>query len=100
MSWAVQGAGTPVPAVTVKIRPLLAWPPTVTTTVPVVAPAGTSIVRLVAVHVVGVVAMPLTVTVLVPCDVPKLVPAIVTGVPTAPEVGVRLVRVGGVGGGA
>src|SRR5580692_5116155 len=94
----VQGAGTPVPGVTVKVTPLLAWPPTVTTAGPVVAPAGTSVVRLVEVHPVGVVAVPLNVTVLVPCAAPKFVPAIVTDVPTAPADGVRLVRVGGGGG--
>src|SRR5580704_4428673 len=87
-SCAVQGAGTPEAAPTVKVTPLLAWPPTVTTTGPVVAPVGTSAVRLVAVHPVGVVAAPLNVTVLVPCAVPKFVPAIVTDVPTAPADGV------------
>src|SRR5580704_3547804 len=97
MSCAVHGAGTPVVEVTVKVTPLLAWPPTVTTTGPVVAPAGTGVVRLVSVQLIGVVGVPLTVTVLEPCVVPKFAPTIVSAVPTAPDVGVRLVSVGGAG---
>lgn len=50
--------------VTVKDTPLLATPPTVTTTLPVVAPVGTGATMLVALQVVGVVAVPLNVTVL------------------------------------
>lgn len=49
---------------------------------------------LVVPQLVGVAAVPLNVTVLVPCDVPKLVPVIVTGAPTGPEVGLKLVMVG------
>src|SRR5438876_138209 len=81
--------------VTVKATPLLASPPTVTTTLPVVAPAGTGTAMLVADQVVGVAAMPLNVTVLVPLVAPKPVPAIVTAVATGPLVGDRLVMVGG-----
>src|SRR6266850_2393055 len=81
--------------VTVNETPLLASPPTVTTTLPVVAPAGTGTTMLVADQVVGVAAVPLNVTVLVPCVAPKLVPAIVTAVATGPLVGERLVTVGG-----
>jgi hypothetical protein len=78
--------------ITVKLIPLLATPPTVTTTLPVVAPPGTFTVMLVAVQLVAVPALvPLNVTVLLPCADPKLLPAIVTGVPTAAEAGVRLV---------
>jgi uncharacterized protein YjeT (DUF2065 family) len=84
------GAGT----VTVKLRPLLATPPTVTTTVPVVAAAGTGTLMLVPVQLVGVAAVPLNLTVLVPCVAPKLAPATVTGVPTVPDVGLRLVMFG------
>src|SRR5436190_24259692 len=80
---------------TVNATPLLATPPTVTTTFPVVAPAGTGTTRLVADQVVGVAATPLNVTVLVPLVAPKLLPAIVTAVATAPVVGDRLVIVGG-----
>ncbi len=75
---------------------MLARPPTVTTTVPVVAPVGTGTAMLVADQLVGVAAVPLNVTVLVPCVAPKLVPVIVTAVPTGPLVGDRLVSVGAV----
>src|SRR5207244_9934209 len=52
-------------AVTVKVTPVLGSPPTVTTTGPVTAPAGTGTVILVAVQLVGDAAVPLNVTVLV-----------------------------------
>src|SRR4029077_2289618 len=81
-------------AVTVNATPLLATPPTVTTTLPVVAPAGTCVLMLVADHVVGAAVMPLKVIVLAPWLAPKLVPAIVTAAPTTPLVGARLVTVG------
>jgi len=55
------GVGT-----TVKAKPLLAMPPTVTTTLPVVAPDGTGTVMLVSLQLVGVAVAPLKVTVLVP----------------------------------
>src|SRR5947209_1464667 len=80
---------------TVNPTPLLATPPTVTTTLPVVAPAGTGTMMLVPDQLVGVPAMPLNVTVLVPCVAPKLVPVSVTGVPTGPLTGVRVVMLGG-----
>jgi hypothetical protein len=83
---------------TVKIMPLLVWPPTVTVTSPVVAPLGTGATTLVALQLVGVAAAPLNLTVLVPCVVPKFVPVIVTGVPTRPEVTERLVMLGAGGG--
>ena len=79
--------------VTVKFTPLLARPPTVTTTLPVVAPAGTVTAMLVLLQVVAVAAVPLKVTVLLPCVAPKFVPVIVTGVPTAPEVGLRVATI-------
>jgi hypothetical protein len=84
------GPGT----VTVKLTPLLAAPPTVTTTLPVVAPAGTGATMLVAVQLVGTAAMPLNFTALVPCVAPKFAPVIVTDVPTGPDVGFRLVMLG------
>jgi hypothetical protein len=56
------GAGT----VTVKLTPLLATPPTVTTTFPEVAPPGTAATMLAALQFVGVAAVPLNITVLVP----------------------------------
>src|SRR5262245_66671367 len=79
---------------TVNALPLLATPPTVTTTLPVVAPAGTGTAMLVADQLVGAAVVPLKVTVLVPCVAPKLVPVIVTDAPTAPLVGLRVVIVG------
>jgi hypothetical protein len=82
---------------TTKLAPLLATPATVTTTLPVVAPVGTGSTMLVALQeVIVVAAVPLKVTVLVPWVAPKFVPAIVTDVPTAPEVGLRLEMVGAV----
>jgi len=84
------GTGT----VTVNAAPLLATPPTVTTTLPVVAPTGTGATILVALQLVGTALVPLNLTVLGPCDAPKFVPVIVTEVPTGPEVGFRLVMLG------
>jgi len=80
---------------TVNDDPALAAPLAVTTTLPVVAPAGTVITIDVALQLVMVVAaVPLNVTALDPCAEPKLVPVIVTGAPTAPEVGDKLVMLG------
>jgi hypothetical protein len=90
---AMLGAGV----VTVKLTPLLATPPTVTTTFPVVVPAGTGATMLVALQLVGVAVVPLNFTVLVPWVAPKFAPAIVTGVPTTPDVGFKLVMFGGGG---
>src|SRR4029077_4060616 len=73
------GVGT-----TVKLTPLLATPPTVTVTLPVVAPAGTGATMLVADQLVGVAVVPLNRTVLAPCVAPKFVPVIVTDAVTAP----------------
>ncbi len=81
---------------TVKLTPLLAWPETVTTTFPVVAPVGTVVTILVALQKVGDESLPLNVTVLIPSVDPKFDPVIVTEVPTAPEFGLRLVMLGGV----
>src|SRR5712692_2934884 len=80
--------------VTVKLDPLLATPPTVTTTLPVVAPLGTGVTMLVPLQLAGVANVPLNVTVLLPCVAPKFVPVIVTGVLTAPDVGFRFVMLG------
>jgi hypothetical protein len=81
-------------AKTVNDEPALAAPPTVTTTLPVVAPGGTVVVIEVLLQVPTVAAVPLNFTVLVLCVAPKFVPVIVTEAPTAPEVGNRLVIVG------
>lgn len=75
---------------TVNATPLLATPPTLTITLPLVAPAGTGTTILLALQPVGEAAVPLNVTVLAPCVAPKLVPVMVTAVPTAPEVGLTL----------
>jgi hypothetical protein len=80
--------------ITVYGSALLARPPTVTTTLPEVAPAGTGTTMLLADHDVGVAAVPLKVTVLVPLLAPKLLPLMVTAVATGPLVGERLVSVG------
>jgi len=73
-----------IPSVTVKLTPLLAKPPTVTTTFPVVAPTGTGTKMLVLLQLVGVAVTPLNVTVLDPCVAPNVVPVMVTDVPTTP----------------
>jgi hypothetical protein len=86
-------AGIPVMAgplrAGVKPTPLLGEPPTATTTGPLTAPAGTVVKMLVALQLplATVACAPPKVTVLVPCTLPKFTPQIVTGVPTAPEVG-------------
>jgi hypothetical protein len=49
---------------------------------------------LVLLQVVAVAAVPLKVTVLLPCVAPKFVPVIVTGVPTAPVFGLKVLMVG------
>jgi len=81
---------------TTKFIPLLAIPPTVTTTLPVVAPTGTVTAMLVGLQLVGVAARPLKVTVLVLWDAPKLAPEIVTEDPTAPLFGLRELMLGDV----
>ena len=84
-----------VGVVMVNVALLLVNPLTVTTTLPEVAPAGTVTVMLVSLQLETVAAVPLKVTVLLPCVAPKFVPAMVTGVPTGPVLGVRLLMVGG-----
>jgi hypothetical protein len=80
---------------TVKLTPLLALPPTVTTTLPVVAPVGTVTFIEVAPQLVIVVAVVvLNFTVLVPFVEPKFVPVIVTDAPTAPDVADKLLMIG------
>jgi hypothetical protein len=77
--------------VTVNTAPLLAKPPTVTTTLPVVVPTGAGTTMLVTDHVVGIAVVPLKLTWLDPWVAPKFVPLIVTDVPTGPLAGARLV---------
>ena len=55
-----------VPLVTVKLTPLLATPPTVTTTLPLVAGYGTVVVMLVGLQLVTVAAVPWKVTLALP----------------------------------
>ena len=82
-------------AKTVNEVPLLDVPLTVTTTLPVVAPVGTTATIDVLLQlVIEVAEVPLNFTVLVPWVDPKFVPVIVTEAPTAPEVGERLDIVG------
>src|SRR4029077_12468008 len=82
---------------TAKLMALLVTPPTITTTLPVVAPAGTGATMLVALQLVAVAGVPLKVIVLVPCVVPRFVPVIVTNVPGVPDVGLRLTMFGTAG---
>jgi hypothetical protein len=80
---------------TVKLTPLLALLPTVTTTLPVVAPVGTVTTIDVALQLgIDVTVVPLNTTVLVPWVEPKFAPVIVTDAPTAPEAGDRLLMLG------
>jgi hypothetical protein len=72
--------------ITVKVTPLLGTPLTVTTTGPVVAPAGTEAMMLVALQFDTAAAVPLNVTVLDPITGPKFVPVIVIAAPTTPVV--------------
>jgi len=73
---------------TVKLTALLDTEPTVTMTLPVVAPFGTVTVMLDALHPdpVKLAEVPLNLTVLLPWAAPKLAPEIVTAVPTEPDV--------------
>jgi hypothetical protein len=75
---------------TVNRSPLLEWPLTVTTTLPVVAPLGTVTVMLVGLHALEVPAKtPLNVTVLLPWLVPKLDPEMMSVEPETPEFTLR-----------
>jgi len=60
------GAWSRAGGVTVKVAPLLAFPPTANTTLPVTAPVGTDVTMLVPLQLVGVARTPAKVTVLVP----------------------------------
>src|SRR5207253_3875628 len=78
--------------VTVKFTPLLATPPTVTTTLPVVAPLGTDATMLVALQLVVLAVVPLKVT--VPVVLPKVLPMMATAAPTGAVVVSRVVVAG------
>jgi hypothetical protein len=73
---------------------VIVWPLTVTVTAPVVAPAGTVVVRLVAEDWVTVAAIPLKLTMLLEAVELKFTPSMVTVEPTVPLVGVKLVILG------
>jgi hypothetical protein len=75
---------------------MLATPPTVTTTLPVVAALGTGATMLVADQLVGVAVVPLNFTVLLLWEAPKPDPAMVTAVPASPDVGDKPVMLGAV----
>ena len=85
------GPEPPVP-VMVNSTPLLACPPTVTTTLPVAAPGGTATRISSSLQLRAEAHTPLKLTPLVPCtapiDGPKLEPRIVTTVPSDAESGV------------
>jgi hypothetical protein len=83
------GGGT-----TVKLTALLFTPLADTTTFPVVAPAGTVAVMLVALQFVTLAAIPLNVTIPLPWVDPKFVPVIVIAALVAPVVIDRLVMLG------
>src|SRR5262245_6853408 len=98
VSVTVEGVGGGVDVVTVKVTLLLATPPTVTVTAPVVAPFGTvATMRLALQPEPAVASVPLKRTLLLPCEAPKLLPLIVTAAPAAPVVGDRLVTFGPAG---
>jgi hypothetical protein len=79
---------------TVKLTPLLDEIPTVTTTFPVFAAAGTRVTTLVELQLVGVAAVPLNVMVLDPWIAPKFDPLMVTDVPVGPDVGESVLTAG------
>jgi hypothetical protein len=84
--------------VTVKVIPLLAVPPTLTTIFPVAAAAGTAAVITVLLQLVIIVAAaPLNVTVLSPCEDPKFAPEIVTSELMGPAMGLIEVMLGAAG---
>jgi len=86
----VEGLRLEILGMTVKGAPLLVVPPTVITTLPVAAPAGTAAVMVAVDQELGVAGIPLNETVLVPCVAPKPDPVILTRAPIAPELGLRL----------
>jgi hypothetical protein len=83
-----------VELLTVKGWPLLGTPPTVTTTLPVIAPVGTVATIAPGFQLMMVAATPPKVAVLEPCDEPKFDPEMVTEVPTGPEAVLRAVITG------
>jgi hypothetical protein len=74
----------------VNATPLLEKTFTVTSTLPLVALAGTATTIVLLLQLVGAPIVPLNVTVLLPWTAPKFEPVIVTAVPRGPDVGERL----------
>lgn len=79
---------------TVNLTELLAAPATLTSTGPVLAPAGTATVIEVPLHFSGVAIAPLNVTEPDPAPAPNPEPTIVTTLPGAPESGETAVMAG------
>jgi hypothetical protein len=73
---------------------LLAVPPTVTTTLPEVAPDGTAVTIFVSVQLLAEAVVPLNVIELPDCVTPKPDPTIATEVPTGPANGDKLAMFG------
>src|SRR5579864_5502802 len=86
-------------ATTSKLTPLLAVSPTVTTTLPELAPEGTFATITLSLHFAIDASLPLNVTVLEPCCPPKFDPEICTEAPKTPEVVDKLLMAGGPAGG-
>jgi hypothetical protein len=84
-----------MPAVTVKVTPLLTMLWAVTTTGPVAAAVGTEVTIVVLFQLVTLAAVPLKLTVPEPWGDPKFVPVIVTEALIGPDVIDRLVILGG-----
>jgi hypothetical protein len=80
--------------ITVKLTPLDDTAFTVTTTLPLVAAAGTGTVIEPGLQPEGVAGVPLNDTVLDPCVDPKPVPVMVINAPVEPDVGDRLMTLG------
>jgi hypothetical protein len=82
--------------ITLKLNPLLGWPPTVTTTLPMpgVAPTGTVAAIDVSLQLLTFADAPLTVTVLAPWGEPKRVPLMMIAVFAGPELGDTPVMLG------
>ena len=83
----VSSVGDTRTPVTLKFTPALASLPTVTTTAPVLAPAGTGTTIEVSLQLTGDASVPAKLTRLVPRFSPKFEPVIVTLVPTGPAAG-------------
>jgi hypothetical protein len=93
MTWAREGK--PGRGSTVKGKPLLATPATVTVTLPVEAPPGTVAIIVDPLQLVTGAAVPLNATVLFPWSAPKFAPEIVTSVSIGPPGKLRAVMCGG-----